>query len=248
MVRNKIVEEYHETLKELQSVFPKAKLTSARGHELHIRVTNAYIKDIEQFYSQFSGKLDGTLQDKRYSTSYLTHFVELNNKYIPIVFSCGEYKVNNKDSIVQKQLTPNKLDIIGEYTDTNTLLTSVEKALSILNPQLSSVWSAYSDKELKKLLVKLAYNIVYKNQTFNKRERELIKAHKASLGKDFGEVLSAIYILHKEKNVHIALSESSTSFDLSFLDEYGIINKFNTKSGAGSGQTFKSVKNEFLSF
>lgn len=239
--------DYDNSLLEIKKYFPKAYLDSARRHELHVRATNVSIEDGKKFLNDISQNLIGSIQDKRYSTSYLTHFIEFNDILIPVVLSCGEYKVNNKDGLIQKQLTPTKLNIIGEYNDINVLLKSVELSLNKLNPQLSSFWVSHDDKELKKLLMKLSFNIVFDKQEFTKREQEIIKAHKASLGKDFGEVLTAIYIIKTYGNVTIALSESASSFDLSFIDEYGIVNKFNTKSGGGSGQTFKSVKNEFFS-
>lgn len=246
MVKKKVTD-YDIPLLEVQKYFPNAYLDSARGHELHIRATNVSLEQSKNFFTQTSGKLDCSGQEKRYSTSYLTHIMDFNGIPVPVVLSCGEYKVNNKDGLTQKQLTPTKLNIMGEYNDINVLLKAVESSLNKLNPQLSSFWSSSDEKELKKLLVKLSFKIVFDNQKLTKREREIVKAHKASLGKDFGEVLTAIYIIHTYGNVTIALSESSSSFDLSFLDEYGIVNKFNTKSGGGSGQTFKSVKNEFLS-
>lgn len=243
----KRITEYDNALLEIRKFFPKAYLDSSRGHGLHIRATNSTLDNSKIFFSSMSGKLNCSEKDEIYSKTYITHKIDFAGVETPVILCCGEYKVNNKDGLTQKQLTPTKLNILGEYTDIDCLLTDVEIALNKVNPQLTSFWASSDEKELKKLLMKLAFKIVYPQQVLTLREQQIVKAHKASLGKDFGEILTAIYILHTYGNVNIALSESSSSFDLSFLDEDGIVNKFNTKSGGGSGQTFKSVKNEFFS-
>lgn len=243
----KKIKEYQETLRLLKEFLPQAALNSSRGHEVHIRATNVTARQYELFKNNTNYVIEGNLQDTRYSTSYNTIFITHNNDYVPCILSYGELKKNKNDSLVQKQLTPNKLAILGEYTDLELLLNKVQNSLEEINPQLSSVWSSSDDKELTNLLVKLCYQIIDYNQSLTPREQELLKAHKSSLGKDFGEILAAIHILNIHGNVTIALSESSANFDLSYLDEDGIINKFNTKSGNGSGQSFKGIKNEFSS-
>lgn len=243
----KRITEYDNTLLEIRKIFPKAYLDNSRGHSLHVRATNAGLPDCKTLLSNMLGKVSAPTHDYQYSNTYLTHIVKMDGVETPLVLCCGEYKVNNKDGLTQKQLTPTKLNILGEYTDMNALLNDVEIALNKANPQLTSFWNSTDEKEFKKLLMKLAFKIVYPQQVLSEREQKIVKAHKPSIGKDFGEILTAIYILHTYGNVNIALSESSSSFDLSFVDEDGIVNKFNTKSGGGSGQTFKSVKNEFFS-
>lgn len=243
----KKAKKYQDTLKLIKEFIPQATLNSSRGHETHIRATNLTAQQYELFKNNPNYVIEGIIQDTRYSTSYNTIFITHNDDFIPCVLSYVELKKNKKDSLVQKQLTPNKLAILGEHTDLNLLLNKVKNSLEELNPQLNSVWRSSDSKELTNLLVKLCYQIIDRNQSLTKREQKLLKAHKSSLGKDFGEILAAINILNIYGNVTIALSESSANFDLSYLDEDGIINKFNTKSGNGSGQSFKSIKNEFLS-
>lgn len=70
----------------------------------------------------------------------------------------------------------------------------------------------------------------------------LIKSHKKSLGKDFGEVLAVIYVIDHYWNVKIAETESNTCFDLSFIGKDSVENQFNIKSGVGSGQSFKNIQ------
>lgn len=235
---------YKKFLLETLKFFPNAKIYSAKRHELHIRSTNVSIEKAHLFFKNTIGVLVHSTLDLRYSQAYLTHFISFNNVIVPVVLSCGEYKNNKKDSITQKQLTPKKLHIYGRYSNIDKLMEDIKDSIFRLNPQLSSHWKSSDKQELSKLLVKLAYKIIDPTITFTEREQQLIKVHKASLGKDYGEILTSLYILKKHGNVDIVESESSASFDLSFTDQYGIINKFNTKSGNGSGQSFKSIKRE----
>lgn len=243
----KKVTQYKDTLRLLQEFIPQAALNRSRGHETHIRATNITSEQYELFKNNSHYFIEGINHDTRYSTSYNTVFLTHNNDFIPCILSYGELKKNKNDSLVQKQLTPNKLAVLGEYNDLEFLLNKVQSSLENINPQLNSVWASSDSKEFTNLLIKLCYQVVDYNQSLTPREKELLKAHKSSLGKDFGEILAAIHILNIYGNVTISLSESNANFDLSYLDDDGIINKFNTKSGNGSGQSFKSIKNEFLS-
>lgn len=110
--------DYDISLLEVRKYFPKASFNSAKRHSLHIRVTNVSLEDAKKILKNTSGVLIESIQNTKYSTSYLTHLISFNNIITPIVLSCGEYKVNNKDGLIQKQLTPTKLNIIREYNDT----------------------------------------------------------------------------------------------------------------------------------
>lgn len=238
---------YNTHLKVIKEYFPKASIDRSRGHEAHIRITNMDKDMYEQFLNIAKEKsliIEGSIQDRRYSTAYKTTFITIGNDFVPFVLSNSEMKIKARDSLTQKQLTPKKLGILGKYNSAQEILDELKKSFTQIIPTLNSSWKSWNEAELKKILLKLAHQIVYQQQTFTKREQEILKEHCASIGKDFGEILSAIYIAHKYGNVEIERQEATANFDLSYVDQSGEVLHLNTKSGGGSGQSFTAFKQQ----
>lgn len=243
-MRKKKTTTYDDALLEVKKFLQNAKLMSDRDHELHIRITSVTNSDAINFLNEFKNTYSGSDQDKRYSTSYRTHFITINGIYTPIVLGCGEYKVNSKDSITQKQLTPKKLNIIGDFNNLKNFIDVIKQAIKRNPPELNSYWNSNNKEEFADLLIKLVDSVLDKNGiSFNDRESKILKEHGKSLSKDFGEILAAVEIIRKEGNVSLEESESTANFDLSCL-VHGVRKKFNNKSGGGSGQSFKSIRKE----
>lgn len=239
---------YNIHLKVIREHFPKASIDRSRGHEAHIRITNMN-KDMYDNFLQVAKDnnftIEGSIQDRRYSTAYKTTFIGIGNDFVPFVLSNSEMKIKARDSLTQKQLTPKKLGILGKYNSAQEILDELKKSFTQIIPTLNSSWKSWNEVELKKILLKLAHQIVYQQQTFTKREKEILKEHSASIGKDFGEILSAIYIAHKYGNVEIERQEATANFDLSYVDnQTGEVLRLNTKSGGGSGQSFSAFKQQ----
>lgn len=99
---------YNIHLKVIREHFPKASIDRSRGHEAHIRITNMD-KDMYENFLQFAKDnnftIEGSIQDRRYSTAYKTTFISIGNDFVPFVLSNSEMKIKARDSLTQKQLT-----------------------------------------------------------------------------------------------------------------------------------------------
>lgn len=231
-------------LKDFKQTFKNASICKSRGHQPHIRITRFDCKEFKNFKSKYKKSIVSHCKDTSFSSAYKTYKILIDDQTIPIVISERNSKVSIKDSILQKQLTPTKLNMTGTFISVDDFINKLTINLDIINPQLTDYWKSKNTDELKNILIKLAKQSLSFDVDFNRRESRILKNHRFSIGKDFGEILSAGYILKKYGNVTISEGESSNNFDLYFHDEIGIINKFNSKSGSGSGQSFKSIKNE----
>lgn len=240
-------EQCKKFLIEFRSIFKNAEVNSQRGRDCHIRVTRFDEDELINFLNIYKGSIHSHEKDTRYSSSYKTYLLNINQLLIPIVISQRNSKVNDKDSIIQKELTPKKLNMTGTFTDLSEYLINLETNLNKVKPQLSDYWNSTDDTELCNLLLKLAYQASGTNVAYTTREEDILSKHKFSIGKDYGEILSACYILSQHNNVTITDNESTGNYDLYFYDDTNLINRFNTKSGTGSGQSFKSLENELKS-
>lgn len=241
---------YNSPLKVVREYFSKAKIDRSRGHEAHIRITNMDDEAMKTFNKMIADNklmVEGSIQDRNYSTAYQTTFITIDNEFIPFVLAHKDMKINQRDSLIQKQLTPKKLGILGQYNSAQEILDQLKKSFKQIVPSLNSSWKSWKPTELKNLLLKIAYDIVYNNQEFNPREQSILTANQASIGKDFGEILSAIYIAHKFGNVEIEKMEATANFDLSYTDkDTGEVFRLNTKSGNGSGQSFTAFASQLM--
>ena len=196
----------------LRTIAPQAKLSS-RNREQHIRIG----KLTEEQFLRLQSKIKSSSKDRRFSSSYLTHIIE----GAPVVLSHSAFKTNG-DKILQKQLTPTKLGIVGSYDDLATLVNKVKEQTA----NFSNI-----RKLLDSLIDNVAYDITLPNDVLAD-----YKINKRSLDKDFGEILAGIHLLKINGNVSFPEDEATAFFD---LISNGV--KYNVKSGNGSGQSFKSL-------
>src|SRR5690606_38488270 len=122
------------------------------------------------FLNIYKGSIYSHEKDTRYSSSYKTYLLNINEVFIPIVISQRNSKVNDKDSIIQKELTPKKLSMTGSFTDLSEYLSNLKINLHELKPQLSHYWNSTDDTELCDLLLKLAYQAAGTNVSYTTRE------------------------------------------------------------------------------
>lgn len=208
-------------LNEMRSFIPGAK-PNTRNATRHIRATVNDIQ-INEFSKRFSFTSD---KDITCSNTYLTHKVVFDSDIVPVVLSNKQFKTS-KGSILQKQLTPTKLGIYGEYTDLNSFVNSVYDGFSNIDV----------DSETRDMLINILNHISYDETIKN---FSLYKASKRAIDKDYGEILAGAYVIRTHGNVTFAEGEASAFYDLTALKDKNLI-KYNVKSGGGSGQSFKSV-------
>jgi len=238
--------EYRKALSFLTTFFNGASLYSKnKRNEPHIRIySNEYIANsdsIESFISKYKEFCVESF-DSRFSSSYKTflfNLPEVCNIPIPLVLCTSDYKKNNKDSVIQKQLTPFNLGVVGEYKDLDYFLKKVKDGLFKVSPSLSSYWQSNDKEEFITLLLKLVNQSIENPVSFTDREINIIK--QSSIGKDFGEILVAANLLKKYGNIFITNVSNTSNYDLTYTDFSGLISKVNVKSGVGSGQSFTSV-------
>ncbi len=241
---------YDKPLEMVREVFPSAKKNSARGHEQHLRISRANYNEINAFFKKYNYDPMQSKQDRRFSTSYLTHMVYIEGIKTPVVFSSSEFKVSKKDSLIQKQLTPKKLNISGEYVDKKVFQNDVANALLSTDIFLNSEWikKGYKQEDFLNLLNKCVdHALNYKESDiypYTKQDIKLLKGNRNSIGKDFGEIICAANLLKNYGNVTLYSNESGPDFDLSYTNEYGVKKRVNNKSGNGSGQSFNGIINE----
>lgn len=238
---------HKKALEYLASFFNGAILYSKnRRHEPHLRISaNQYGQfniAIEKYLKDNKSSLTSSF-DTRYSSSYKTFFINLPDiQYIPfpIVICAPHYKKNNKDSVVQKQLTPVNIGVTGYFNNLDTFIAQVTSGLYNISPLLSNYWKSSNKDEFVDILLKLLNQSVGKKVDYNKREIEIITT--SSIGKDFGEILVAANIIKKYGNVTLNSSASASNYDLYYNDDSGLNCKINVKSGGGSGQSFSSIE------
>lgn len=244
----KIYENFKKILKQdiLEQKTGKIKCTTQRGHELHIRIENLSEKAFYDILYKHNLKIDSCILDNRYSGSYLTNFITFEGINIPVILSIGRFKISG-DSFISKQLTPFKLGIIGNYNNIEILLEDIKQSLLKSNISLNDYWikQGYTIHDIINLLIKLSIQAAGKNfEPYTKNEIILLNGHSKSIGKDFGEILTAIDILVLHKNVNFPNSSSEHNYDISYKNRFGANFKINCKSGKGSGQSFNSIEKE----
>lgn len=217
----------------------------------HLRITKISQEQSNKIFDLINNSLELNLKEfynTNYSKMYKTFFVYNNNteKGIHFVVGIGEFKIKTKNSLVPKQLAPEKLNISGYYDNKNKLINDINYSIEKADIPLNISWGSKNSKEFNGILKKIIKSVIDPNIIFSLREQEIIKDHKASLGKDFGELLGFINLLCKHGNIDIPQSQSNQGFDVSFYKN-GIKNLINIKSNKGSGQSFKNVSNPILS-
>ena len=208
-------------LNEMRSFIPGAK-PNTRNATRHVRATVNDIQ-IDEFKKRFSFTSD---KDTTCSNTYLTHRVVFDNDVIPVVLSNKQFKTS-KGSILQKQLTPTKLGIYGEYTNLDFFVNRVSEGFSNVD----------IDTDTRDMLLNILNHVSY-GETIDKFS--LYKASKRAIDKDYGEILAGAHVIRMNGNVTFAEGEASAFYDLTSIKDKNLI-KYNVKSGSGSGQSFKSV-------
>lgn len=246
----KIKKDIKEIKEKIKEKFPTSnpKRNTRNKRFVQIRVTkNLKVKELidSNIFDIVAKK-----KDTRYSGAYNTVFISFNNSEYAIVVSDANEKINS-ESVKNKQLTPQKLNITGSFNDPMTLLKKLKKEITkikkelVLNEKAKNAIKSKDDEILFLLLNKLLNMSLDNKLTMTKDEMTVLKLTSA-IFKDFGECLTALFILNKKeiKSVSFSNSESNENFDL--IEEFndGLINRINVKSGDGSGQ---SVKNLFSS-
>lgn len=199
----------------VRTIAPQASI-SRRNREPHIRIKRPSA-------SQLLALKELTIssdKDKRYSSSYTTHFLKMDEHIIPTVISCPEYKVTG-GKILQKQLTPVKLGVTGTFTDLSRLIEVVRKGI-------------HSQTE-RQLLEALVNHVAYDAPLSGDMLYDY-KINRRAIDKDFGEILAGISLLKENGCVTFPDDEATAFFD---LISNGV--SYNVKSGKGSGQSFKSL-------
>lgn len=238
---------HKKALQYLASFFNGAVLYPQNNrHETHLRISSNQYKNfminIEEYLTKNKNSYISCF-DPRYSSSYKTFFINIPQIYFipfPLVICSSNYKKNNKDSVIQKQLTPVNIGVTGYFNDLDLFLNKVTKGLYDISPSLSNYWKSNNKNEFINILIKLLNQSVCKDVYYNDREIEIIK--KSSIGKDFGEVLVAANLLKKNGNITINDSVNASNYDLYYNDETGLNCKLNVKAGRGSGQSFSSIE------
>jgi hypothetical protein len=199
-------------------------------HDQHIRIGKL---SISKFNVEGCEVLE-TKQDTRYSTGYKTTFVRFNDIVYPVVFADRSAK-NGDNKILQKELTPEKLNIQGTYFSYDILHNDIIKGIKT-KTNLKNYPSLYN------LLLSLL-NLISNDKELTTTEEELYFQNSASINKDFGELLSALYLLKNNsyKSITFSENESASSYDIIGITNQGLKKRINIKSGGGSGQSFKSL-------
>lgn len=219
----------------IKNQFPEmnAFLETSRGKSPHIRINkNA---DIEKIISIF-GNFDMKEQNTMYSTSYYTLFFNINSHLIPFVLSIGDLKVNKNDKIVTKQLTPSKIGLFGKFYSQQELINTI------------FILIQHFDSKLLNTLKSLCYKAQNINYIMPEEEFNFYKQNYASINKDFGEILTAIYLFNQQDVEYIDFPElnNQTLYDLTIQYKDGIREYINTKSERGSGQSFKTIPYKYI--
>lgn len=188
-------------------------------------------------------RLVAFIPNSPFSQKYLAHKVEYNGSYIPVVIANGDNKKNITDSIIQKQLTPFKLGLVGTVSVQDLyrkLRSGIEDLTLDINPTWLQENKKYKAKDLKNLLLRLSRAILGGQVPFSAQDKLLLQNHASSLSRDFGEVLAALYVVQQRRLdcIEFPLTEANPEFDFSYKEQ-GKTYRINVKSGSGSGQNFQ---------
>ena len=208
-------------LEDSRSLFPsnKVEYQKRQGREPHVRILKFSDDQILDFFTHYPNAIISEAIDKKYSGRYKPVFVET----VPFILSNPQFRITKK-IIDQKQLTPKKLGIVGEYRKEESFLKDFDIGIASFNPTLKNYLKSLLKDELIPAQI------------------EFVEVHANDL-KDFAEIYSAYKILLRDGFVKIPENESESFYDL-LTSNNGQEVLYNVKHGAGSGQSLKSISSK----
>jgi len=187
--------------------------------------------DPKNFFNRYGYNLEDT--STSLSGQYTTY--RLSKEGLGSTFFVNTLRYNS--SINTKELTPEKLNIIGININQQEIIKTVERFINLSNYQ----------KNIKEYLLELLEKSKNKGDKINIKSLDIEDAEKRTISNDFGEVLCAIWSISNIgfKEVFFPVMSNEP-----LLDFYGIRGKLkypvSVKSAAGSATSLKNIINLIL--
>jgi hypothetical protein len=185
----------------------------------------------EQFFKNNGYSIEQS--DISLSQQYTTYTISKNGNSTYVV---NTIRVNS--SINQKDLTPEKFNVIGVNLNSSGLYNMVNKSIDNLD---------YSDN-VKSFLKELLNKSSEKGAKFDINSYDLTAAEIRAIANDFGEILCANWSM---KNIGFRNIFFPIAINEPLLDFYGVSGSvkypISVKSGGGSATSLKNIKDLILS-
>jgi hypothetical protein len=227
--------------KEFDSAGYKGAKSSKHGS--HLRYDLGSSKDTESTLSNIFNTLGldykitvidaNDFKNGAKSGTYKTYKIDSDNQTVYIV---NQQRENS--TIVSKSLSPTNLGIVGKtYTNTGSLINTVNSNLTTNKDLLSSLMNDVADNTKKESLDKLQdfkEDIALSSATID-AAKDLSPADINTIGKDFGEILGSIFLLKKVKSPSLEFPSGNNPLIDFIINDYKVSSKY--KSGAAATLT-----------